>query len=139
MTMAQEDRELIYKMIAESDADKIGGMSLISIFLSEYRARTSDQAEELLSSLGDILESDSGDRLVSCAWLVGALATSDVRSPDVEARLRNRLLSMEATAEHLDESDRVALSVLRDADLALHSASSSADGEWRRYRKRVVR
>ena len=122
MSAARDNRELIYEMIAESDADKIGGMSLISIFLAEYNARGSEEADELLSSLGHILDSDSGDRLLACAWLVVALANSGVRSPVLEARLKNRLLSMEVTADRLDDGDRAALAALRDADLALHSA-----------------
>ncbi len=122
MSTAQDNRELIYEMITESDADKIGGMSLISIFLAEYNARSSDEADELLSSLGHILDSDSGDRLLACAWLVGALASSGIRSAKLEARLRNRLLSMEVTADRLEDGDRAALAALRDAELALHSA-----------------
>ena len=127
--MSLEDRQLIYRFIAESDSDRIGGMSLVSKFLSEYRARNADEVEELLLSLGEILESDSGPRLAACAWLVEALATNDIHSLVVEAKLRERLASMEANPNRPDQMEMHLLEALRNADLALYSASKRSDSE----------
>lgn len=120
--MAQDDRDLIYQLIADAAIDKLGGMSLISLFLSEYEARDTDTAEELLSTLGDIVADETGDRLVACAWLVGALAQSEVRSDYVEVRLRERLMAMEDKSDSLDDRGLDALAALRTADLALYSS-----------------
>ncbi len=85
--MSLKSRELIYRMIAESDGDEIGGMSLVSIFLSEFRSRDADGAEELLLSLGEILEEDSGPRLAACVWLVDALEANSDQLSEAEAQL----------------------------------------------------
>lgn len=127
--MSLEARKLIYKFIAESDGDRIGGMSLVSIFLSEYESRSADEAEELLLSLGEILEIDSGPRLAACAWLVEALAANNVRSLGVEAKLRRRLASMEANSNLPNDAEMQLLKALRSADLALYSVGKRSDGE----------
>ena len=120
--MAEDARDLIYQLIADAAADKLGGMSLISLFLSEYRAKNASEADELLSTLGNIVADESGDRLIACAWLVGALAQSDVRSDYVEVKLRERLMAMEDESDALDEQELDALAALRKADLALYSS-----------------
>lgn len=127
--MSLRAREQIYRFIAESDGDRVGGMSLVSVFLSEYHARNADEAEELLLGLGEIFESDSGTRLAASAWLVEALAANKVCSSFVEAKLRNRLASIEANSTSSDEAELQALQALRKADLALHSAGKRPDRE----------
>ena len=125
--MSLEARNLIYKFIAESDSDKIGGMSLVSIFLSEYRARNAEEAEELLLSLGEILEHDPGPRLAASVWLVEALAVNDVHSSVVGAKLRKRLASMESDSNLLAASEGDLLEALRKADLALYAAEKRSN------------
>ena len=127
--MSLEARNLIYKFIAESDSDKVGGMSLVSIFLSEYRARNSDEAEELLLSLGEILEHDSGPRLAASVWLVEALAVNDVHSSVVGAKLRKRLASMESDSNLLAASEGDLREALRKADLALYAADKRSNSQ----------
>lgn len=127
--MSLRAREQIYRFIAESDGDRVGGMSLVSVFLSEYHARNADEAEELLLGLGEILESDSGTRLAASAWLVEALATNNVHSPVVEAKLRKRLASIEANSTPSNEAELQVLRALRSADLALYSAGKRPDRE----------
>ena len=129
MSTAQETRKLIYRFIAESEGDKVGGASLVSVFLSEYNSRSADHAEALLEGLEEILDADSGPRLAACAWLVGALAANGVRSPGIEVALRKRLMLMEAGSASSSESDMQILKALRGADLALHSAARREDGD----------
>ncbi len=127
--MALGARELIYKFIADTDGDRVGGVSLVSTFLSEYRARNAGEAEELLLGLGDILENDSGTRLAACAWLVEALAANDVYSTDVEATLRRRLASMRAQSDLPKEAETQAIRALSKADLAMYSARKRCESE----------
>ena len=125
--MSKEARNLIYKFIADSDSDKVGGMSLVSVFLSEYRARNTDEAEELLLSLGEIIEHDSGPRLAAGIWLVEALAVNDVYSSVVGAKLRRRLVSMESDSNLLAASEGSLLEALRKADLASYAAEKRSN------------
>lgn len=127
--MALSTRDLIYKFIADSDGDRVGGMSLVAIFLSEYRARSAHEAEELLRGLGDILENDTGTRLAACAWLVEALAANNVYSSAVEAKLRRRLASMKAKLDLPNEAETQVITALGKADLAIDSARKRCDSE----------
>ena len=116
-----DSSQAIDQMIVDAAGDRIGGMSLLSLFLTEYESRGSEDKDTLLAALGDILSTASEDRLIACAWLAGALAYSDVRSDCVEVSVRKRLMSMEAEADSLDERDLQALDALRKADIVLYS------------------
>lgn len=90
--MSVDNKIIIEDMFEKSNTDKYGGMSLLSEFIDFYTLLDSNDKNDMVNTLLELINDYNNNKIITLSWLLAGLSSNDIYIPGALEMLEARIM-----------------------------------------------